>query len=169
MPFEDATKEVVRETLLDARARDIIQLIRVLVSQVGKDKAKELIKKARWEDWFQRGKATAEKLGHPQDLDSYLKEYFGTQMANLPFLAKVDPSKFEEKTKTRAVCTSRDYCIGRAIAKLGDEMIREICKEAYCIHDIAWAEGFNPKINTKISKIFYNGDDCCQFVWEMKP
>jgi hypothetical protein len=135
---------------------------------VGKDKAKELIKEARWEDWYQRGKEAGEKLGFPSDLESYFNAYFGTEMPKLPFLARVDLSKCDEKTENRIVLSSRDFCIGRAIAKLGDQEIKEIGKEAYCIHDIAWAKGFNSKIACRITKIFYDGDDCCQFVWEIE-
>ena len=168
MPFEDATKDEVRETLLYARARDIIQLIRLLVSQVGKEKAKELIRKSRWEDHYNRGKEAAEEHGMAQDLEGYFNIYFGNEMPKLPFLSGKDLSKCDEKTENRIVLTVKDFCIGRAIAELGDDEIREIGKEAYCIHDIAWAKGFNPKINCTITKIYYDGHDRCQFLWEME-
>ena len=160
---EKITQEELIKKMLDMRARDIITFAKILVSQVGKEKAKDLIKKARWDAWNQRGEIVAEKAGNPQDLDSYIEEYFIKEMGLMPW---VPPTEWDEKTKTKAVTTYRIDCIGKSLAELGDEDIREIVREAYCVHDIAWAKGFNPNIKIEMTKTFCAGDDCCQFVIE---
>lgn len=64
----------VAELAGSIRANDIILLIKVIVSLVGKEKAIELITKARW-DWYRRaGAERAKQLGNPKDLDAYVKD-----------------------------------------------------------------------------------------------
>lgn len=164
MAFENITKEELVEKMIDARAADIVTFIKILVSQVGKNKAIELIKGTRWEAWSRKGMEAAREAGNPQDMSSYIDAYWVKAMKSIPW---VPPAEWDEKTESRAVTTVRSYCIGRAIAKLGDEMIKEIGEKAYCIHDIAWANGFNPNIKGTITRTFYDGDDCCQLVLEI--
>lgn len=162
--LESVTKQELIEMMMDIRARDIITLIKILVSQVGKERTKELIKKARWGAWYQRGKRVAENAGNPQNLDSYIESYWVREMNQMPW---VSPVEWDERTKNRAIATCTFYCIGKALAKLGDEVIKEIVREAYCVHDIAWASGFNSNIKIHLAKTYCQGDDCCQFVMEI--
>lgn len=165
MAFENITKEEIIQRMLDSRVSEVIMFMKLLISQVGKEKTKELIRNAKWESRYQQGKEAAENLGNPKDLESYIDAYWGDFMGN-----KISwvPLTWVEKTKDRAICRCTVNCTGEALAKSGDKDICEIGKEAYCIHDIAWAAGFNPDIKVDITKIFYDGDDCCEFVMEKK-
>jgi hypothetical protein len=166
MAFENMSKEELFHRMMELKVKDIIMLMNLLISEVGKEKTKELIKNIKWESRYIQGREAAEKLGNPQDLDSYIEEYWGNFMSSVvPWV----PVEWTERTKDRAVCRCTNNCTGQTIAKLGDKDICEIGKEAYCIHDIAWAAGFNPDIKVHISKIYYDGDDCCEFVMEYKP
>ena len=163
MAFENVTKEELIQGMTDARAKDIIMLIKLLVSQVGKERTKELIRKARWDLRYEAGRKAAEKLGNPRGLGSFLEAYFSQEQAiKVPWIQR----KWIEKSETRAVLHIMSHCIGKALAELGDEETREIGKEAYCVHDIAWAAGFNPEIKMNITKIPFDGYDYCEFVME---
>ncbi|MBI4186525.1 MAG: L-2-amino-thiazoline-4-carboxylic acid hydrolase [Chloroflexi bacterium] len=163
MASENFSQEELIERLLDIRARDIITLTKLLVSQVGKEKAKELIRKARWASWSAMGKKAAEREGHPEDLDGYIEAYFVKELGGMPW---VPPTVWDERTEHRAVTTYRAPCIGRSIAKFADEEMKEL-GIAYCVQDLAWAKGFNPDIKMKMTKTYCAGDDCCQFVIEL--
>jgi hypothetical protein len=158
----NTTQDIVRK-MLESRTAETIMFMKLLISQVGKEKTKELIKNTKWESRYAMGREAAERLGNPKDLDSYIDEYWGNYMGG-----KISwvPLQWVERTKDRAVCRCTINCTGEGLAKTGDKDICEIGKEAYCIHDIAWAAGFNPDIKVRISKIFYDGDDCCEFVME---
>jgi hypothetical protein len=165
MAFDNITKEELIEKKTDARARDIIMLLKILISQVGKEKAKELFKKARWETYYQRGREAARRAGNPKDLNSYIEKYYFEEVpATVPWIA---PLNWVERTSNKAIWRETSYCLGEALNKLGDDEIKEIGKEAFCVHDIAWAIGFNPDIKMHYSKIFYNGDNCCECVIEI--
>ena len=165
MVFENITKDELIQGMTDARAKDIIMLIKLLVSQVGKEKTKDLIRQAKWAPRYQSGREAAEKAGNPHDLDSYIDTYYGEEMpSKVPW---IEPVEWRGRTKNKAICQYTSYCVGKALSKLGDEEIREIAKEAYCTHDIAWAAGFNPNIKMQIKGIYYDGDDCCEFVHEV--
>lgn len=162
----DKLLDETREILTDLGARYIVALVKILVSQVGKEKAKELIRTFRYDPHVKKGKEVAESLGNPQDLESFLGEYFGKAMANVP---AVEPVVFSERSKNRAVCYVDWYCPGRSLAKFvgDDEELREVFKEAWCRHDIAFCKGFNPNIKMDITKIFFDGDDRCEFTMEL--
>lgn len=162
----DALYEETRQVLSDSGARYIVELVRILASQVGKQKTIELIKAFRYEPHVIRGRESAEKLGKPRDLSTFLEEYFTKAMAAIPV---VEPVKFTERRENRAVCYVDWYCPGKALARFvgEDKELQEIFKEAWCRHDVAFCEGFNPDIKMSITKIFYDGDDRCEFTMEL--
>lgn len=164
MSLDSVTKQEIVQCLNDVRAQDWIQLLKLLVAQVGKEKTKEILRKARWDAFYKVGREAAERLGHPRDLDSFVEEYFVKHMSTRPWVTL----HWIERTKDRLVIRVTENCTGQAFAKWGDEEVREIAKEAFCIHDIAWAAGFNPDITIRINKIFYDGDDYCEFIIELK-
>jgi hypothetical protein len=161
------TKEEVKaltERMAEGKARDIIMLTKILISELGKEKTIALMKKARWEIYSKRGKQAAEKMGHPEDLGSFAEAYWGEEMKSVKWK---EASKFEEKTQNRIVINSTTTCPGKALAKVADKELWNVFREGYCIHDIAWTNGFNPKIKVKITNIFFDGDDHCRIVWEL--
>ena len=43
----------------------------------------------------------------------------------------------------------------------------EFLAENYCVHDIAWANGFNPDMKFEMTKNFLLGDEYCEFTMEV--
>ena len=165
----DLTKEEVQEIIereADGKARDTVMLTEILISQVGKEKTKELVKKVRTDYFHNLGREAAEKLGNPPDLDSFA-EAFLSWMKTIKWVPLPDTI---ERTPKRLVLRATNYCPGTALVKAaaGDEGLLEVFGESYCIHDIAFAEGFNPRIKTRINKTYFRGDDYCEIVWELQ-
>lgn len=158
--MEKLTRNELAERSFDLRAEDIIIYSRILLEQVGKEKAIELVKKARWDARYGRGKETAEKLGNPKDIDTFHNERMKA-MERIPFVA---PSEIVEKTKTRIVTRARKCFLSDAILRRNVEKdVLDVVK-AYCNHDEGYAGGWGMKC-TK-TKFLMNKDDCCEFVWE---
>jgi hypothetical protein len=167
-----ATKEELVASSENARVRDILLLAKVLISQVGKEEARRLIGKAQYDMYYQMGREAAERLGNPQELDSFVEEYFVRQMGKRVL---VPPTVFVERTKTRCVCRTPSCVLADAFMKIahdpsqlarfgGDAL--EVAK-ARCDHDAGWANGFNPKMKFKRTKFLLHSDDCCEFVAEL--
>lgn len=163
--MESLSKEQLVEGLMLMRARDIFTLVRLLVSQVGKEKAKQLIEEVQYAAAYQRGKAAAEKAGYPTDVDGYIE-------ANSSFMRKIPasiPSVVVERTKKRFVSRNIRCLPAEALLKVGaeDPETLEVVKYI-CPHDTAWAHGFNPKMKFERTKFLLDGDDCCEFVTEVE-
>ena len=71
--LESVSREELVEGLMAMRARDIITIVRLLVSQVGKEKAKKFIEEAQYSISYKRGKEAAQKAGNPKDIDGYIE------------------------------------------------------------------------------------------------
>jgi len=147
-------------------AKDIILLAQSLISAFGKDEAAKLIKNARYEIAYKEGRKAAEKLGNPKDLDSYAEEYFLKSPRPVPVW--VAQGEFLYRTRTKAIRQTSNYCFeAEAFKRFADKEMLEFLAENYCIHDGAWARGFNPDIKFKMTKHFLRGDDCCEFTFEL--
>lgn len=167
-----ATKEELVATSQDTRVRDILLVTKTLVSQVGKEEARKLIGKAQYDIYYKLGREAAERLGNPQDLDSYIEEYWVKFLDRRPL---VPPTAFVERTKNRAVCRTTSCVLYDAWRKIaGDPNMRaRYGKDTFeaakgrCDHDLAWANGFNSNIKLERTNFFLDGDDCCEFVVEL--
>ena len=136
----------------------------ILVSQVGKEKAKELIEKATYSRFYKLGRELAKKAGNPQDIDGYIEAILIEQLGSMP---EVPPVEIVERTKNRVIFAARDCFIAEAFAEVGEPEILEVAKYR-CCHDRATANGFNPKMKFEMAKFLLNGDDCCEFVAELE-
>lgn len=150
-----------------SQARDIVLFSQVLVSEVGREKAAELVRKVRYDYYYKLGRAAAEKLDNPEDLDSLLNAYFLKTPSPMPVW--VPCGQFTYRAENKAIYRSSNYCFEAEAFKRQevDEDMLEFLARNYCIHDLAWAEGFNPKIKFEIPKHFLLGDNCCEFALEI--
>jgi hypothetical protein len=165
------------ELCYDYYVKDIILFANVLISEFGKEKAGKIISEARHKGPFEEGKKTAAKLGNPKNIDSYIDNYFlrptperieeyWAKSTKAPFW--VAPTHFAYRTNNKAVVRTSDYCFkAMAIKRFADEEMCKFLGDYYCIHDVAWANGFNPEMKYKITKNFLWGDDCCEFTFEV--
>jgi len=154
----------VVEELSSSRAKTMLLFTRILIDQVGKEKAKELIRKARYDAWYEMGRKAAEALGNPKDIDSYINEYVYKFMSpgKKPY---VPPQQLERVSDKKAIFRTRYCFLAKELLKERDKETLEVVK-AYCCHDIAWANGFNPEMKFELTKFFLDGDDCCEFTFE---
>jgi len=162
--MDSVGSEKLAESIFDLRARSIFILVKVIISLVGKEKAKELIEEAQYSNFYKRGKEAAEKVGNPTDVDSFLELKGGGLLGNLPFLT---PPEIVEKTKNRLVTTCTRCLEAESLLKVGagDPETLEVAKYC-CPHDTAWANGFFPNMKFQRTKFLLDGDDCCEFVAE---
>ena len=154
----------VVEELSASRAKTLLLFTRILIDQVGKEKATELIRKARYDAWYEMGQKAAEALANPRDIDSYINEYIYKFMAPGK-KAYVPPQELERVSDKKAIFRTRCCFLAEALLRYGDKETLEVVK-AYCCHDIAWANGFNPEMKFEMTKFFLDGDDCCEFAFE---
>ncbi|GAI19374.1 unnamed protein product, partial [marine sediment metagenome] len=134
------------------------------ISLVGEEEAGKLIKKARYDDYYERGRALAEKLGNPKDLDSYVENVFIKSKSPV----WVAPGYFAYRTKNKAVYRTSNWCFkAESLKKFVDKEMLEFLAEYYCVHDGALANGFNPDMKWEMTKNFLRGDDCCEFTFEV--
>jgi hypothetical protein len=166
--LRDADPVKLCEELSTSRAQDILLMARILIDQVGLEKAKELVYKARYDSAYKKGRKAAEAKGNPKDIDSIVDWYFLKQAAtkDKPYVLK--GKGFEVKTETKFVSEPLAICyLGEALVKYGDPETVQVA-EARCCHDIAALNGFNPDIKVEWTKSYFHGDGCCQFALEKK-
>ena len=163
--LDSVSKEALVEGLLASRARDLFTLVRILVSQVGKEKAKELIEEAVGDASYKSGKEAAEKAGNPTDIDGYIE---ANTINLLGKIAAACTPEIVERTKKRYVFRCTKCYPAEAFLKVGagDPETLEVVKYC-CPHDTAWAHGFNPNMKFERTKFLLDGDDCCEFVVEV--
>jgi len=163
--LERVTRTELMERSFGLRVEDIVMFSKILLEQLGKEKAIELIKKARWGLRYDQGKEAAAKLGNPKDLDTFIEEYFIKKMDGLPF---VPPIELRERTKNRVIAGAPVCFLSEAILKRNlDKDLLDVVK-AYCIHDEAWAAGWNPDMKVEKVKFLMDGDDSCDFLCEVE-
>jgi len=163
--LDSVNKEALVKGLLAGKARDLFRLVKVLVSQVGKEKAKELIEEAVSSDAYKRGREAAEKAGNPKDIGGYIEVNNVNFLGNMPMAPLCE---VVERTKNRYVFRNKNCYHAEAVLKVGagDPEALEVIK-CFCSHDTPWARGFNPNMKFKRTKFVLDGDDCCEFVVEV--
>ena len=67
-PFD---KVGIYESGMNGNMRNVFFLVRLLMDQVGKEKAKELITQAKYHQAHKWGSMVAEKLGHPKSIAAF--------------------------------------------------------------------------------------------------
>ena len=152
-----------------------IQGAKALLSVVGKEKAKEAIKKAVYDFAYMGAKAAAKERGNPKDLKSYL-EFQHEAMGKFPF---IPPARVLEETKTK-LHGGVGYCpfanAVRAMAEQLPEYVTPDVLEVVCARcetlDSGRVEGFNPDMKMTRTH-FMLGDfvgeprsDACYFEFE---
>jgi len=165
------------ELVYDYWVRDIIVFANTLIDTFGEEKAGETIRKARYKEPYEEGKRAAEKLGHPKDIDAYIDNYFMRKAPSsmeeyfasstkAPFW--VAPGQFPYRTECKAVFRTSGYCFkAEAIKRFADKEIRRFLGDYYCVHDAAWANGFNPDMRIEMTKNFLWDDACCEWTFEI--
>ena len=163
--MERMTRMELMEHVFATLAETVIIYSRILLEHLGKEKAIELVKKARWDARYGRGREAAEKLGSPKDIDTFIEEYFVKAMDRLPF---VPPAEIRGRAKDRVVAGVSKCFLAEAVQKHNlDRDILDVVK-AYCNHDEGWAAGWNPDMKFEKVKFLLNGDDSCDFLCEVK-
>ena len=163
--LERFSREKIVEFIVGIRARDTFKFTQILISQFGKEKAWKLIEESIYSAYYKRGRETAEKMGNPPDLDTYLDVYVVKAVADIPH---APPCIIWEKTKNKAVWGVTRCSFAEALLKLGEEDPETLdVAKARCAHDVAWAMGFNPKMKCKRTQFLLDGDDRCEFTCEI--
>jgi hypothetical protein len=163
--MEGMTRMELMEHAFASLAETVIIYSKILLEHLGKEKAIDLVKKARWDARYGRGRETAESLENPKDLSAFLEAYFVKAMDRLPF---VPQAEIREHTKDRVVVGVSKCFLAEAIQKhnLSEDLLDVV--KAYCNHDEGWAAGWNPDMKFKKVKFLLNGDDRCDFLCEVK-
>lgn len=164
--LEEKMEELPRKELVEfsykLRAEDIVMYSKILLEQLGKEKAIELVKKARWDARYGIGREAAEKLGNPKDVDTFHNERMKF-MDKIPF---VPPSEIVERTKNRIVSrTTKCFLSDAILSRKLDGDLMDVVK-AYCNHEEGLAGAWGMKCTKQ--KFFLNGDNCCEFMWEVE-
>jgi predicted hydrocarbon binding protein len=165
--LEDFSREELLEMAFGGMmgAESLVMAFGLLISAIGKEEAKKLIKKARHNLVYRIGRSAGEKLENPKDLDSLLENFL---MKSPPWVG-LRPLVFSYRTEKKAVLRNEKFCfIAEAIKKHADKEMQEFFADCFCVHDQAWTNGFNPEIKFQQTKSFLKGDDCCEFVFEME-
>ena len=167
--LEEKLASVTRMELMQhafaSLAETVIIYSKILLEHLGKEKAVDVVKKARWDARYGRGRKTAEESGNPKDIDYFLESYFVKAMGLLPF---VPPAEIRERTKDKAVVGVSQCFFAEAVRKHHlDRDVLDVVK-AYCNHDEGWAAGWNPDMKFEKVKFLLNGDDACDFLCEVK-
>ncbi len=177
--LDSISRETLVKSVMALRARDLFTVVKVLVSQVGKEKAEELLEEAQYAIFYKRGKDAAIRAGNPKDIDGYVK-------ANTLDLLSCIPSapipevieRTEKKYLFRCTkCSQAESLLGFGAGDSGGLVEASHCSEDQdslevvkymCPHDTAWAKGFNPDMKFARTKFFLDGDDYCEFVAEVE-
>ncbi len=157
--MERFSREEIIEFEASLRAKDMFRLAKILIEQLGREKAKEIYEREIYSIYNKQGREAAEKLGNPSDLDTYLNVWAVEAMASIP---AVQPPIITERTENMVRWGVTHCYYGDAYRKIGDPVTFEVIKSR-CCHDIAWTHGFNPKIRIERTKFLLDGDDMCEW------
>ena len=163
--MESMTRKELMEHVFATLAETVIIYSKILLEHLGKEKAIDIVEKARWDARYGRGREAAEKMGNPKDIDTFLESYFGKAMDRLPF---VPQAEVREHTKDGVVVGVSKCFLAEALQKhnLSGELLDVV--KAYCNHDEGWAAGWNPDMKFEKVKFLMNGDDACDFLCEVR-
>jgi hypothetical protein len=163
--MESMTRMELMKHVFATLAETVIIYSKILLEHLGKEKAIDLVKKARWEARYGRGRETAESLGNPKDLCAFLESYFGKAMDRLPFVPQAEIRKY---TNDGVIVGVSKCFLAEAVQKhnLGEDLLDVV--KAYCNHDEGWAAGWNPDMRFQKVKFLLNGDDACDFLCEVR-
>jgi len=165
-PLDAFSREEILEMAFDGMIgnKSLIMFSKLLIDAVGKEEAGKLVEKTRYEEMYVMGRAMAERLGNPQDLDSLLEAF---KYKSAPWVG-LGPLYYAYRTEKKATLRTSNFCFeAEAIKKVADKEMREWFARYFCIHDRAWSIGFNPKLRFKQTKSLLIGDDYCEFVFEL--
>ena len=161
--LDRGTRTELVERIYIRKVEAIILYSKMLLEQVGKEKAIELVRNAKIASRSQDGRRRAEEMGNPKDLDTYLKEYEKV-VEKIPYSPDM---KILERGEKRAVWSIPKCFLAEAILiKNPDKDVLDVVK-AFCVHDQAWAIGFNPDIKIRRVKYLVEGDDSCDYLCEI--
>jgi len=162
--LERGTRYDMVEFLHDVRAEDLCIYSKILLEQLGKEKAIGLVKKARWDARYEMGRKTAEDLGHPKDMETFVEAYD----KRLDSIFYIPPVENRLIAKNKAIMKFSMCFLGEAILRRKpDKDLLDVLK-AYCNHDEGWAGGWNPDMKCEKIKYILDGDDSCDFLFEVE-
>ena len=154
-----------------AGGRHQLIFAKILLEQLGKEKAKEVIRKTYYDINYKRGVQAAKERGNPEDIDSFVEWYCFGCLQVVPQIPPIELRKITEKRYiyTCPKCTFYDAVqeIRKTVPELADPDIQEVMSQR-CEHDIALANGFNPKMKSIRTKFFFDGDGACEFDFEVE-
>jgi len=157
------SRRKLAELSMDAAVRNVALYSQILLEQLGKEAAMEVIYKKRFDDSYKVGRRNAEQLGNPKDIAT-LAEH-GDKGYDMPL---VPPIEVIELTETRYHFRNEGCLMGEAILRLNlDPDLLDLVK-LWCTHDFGRMAGWNPDIAFQRPKFMLDGDDCCEFLCELK-
>ena len=160
--LESVSRRELADLGMDASARNIATYSQMLLDELGKERAMEVIKKKRFDDYYKIGKMNAEKAG--KEKAKKLATLAEPPTFDSPF---VIPREILELTETSYRTRTTGCLIGKAILRLNlDQDLLDLVK-LWCEHDFGMIEGWNPDINFRRTKFLMDGDDCCEFEFEL--
>jgi len=161
--LESVSRKKLAELAMDSSARNIAVYSQMLMDELGKERAMEVIYKKRFDDSFKIGKRNAERAGKEKTED--LASLSESESFDNPFVV---PHEVVELTETRYVSTTKGCLIGEAILRLNlDKDLLDLVK-LWCTHDFGRLAGWNPKIKLTKPRFLLDGDDLCEFVHELE-
>jgi hypothetical protein len=177
--LDAVSRETLVKSVMGLRARDLFTVVKVLVSQVGKEKAKELLEEAQYATFHQRGKDAAVRAGNPKDIDGYVKANTLDLLGCIPSAPIPEViERTEKKYLFRCTkCSQAESLLSFGAGDSGGLVEASHCSEDQetlevvkymCPHDTAWAKGFNPDMKFARTKFFLDGNDYCEFLAEVE-
>ncbi|MBW2609319.1 MAG: hypothetical protein JRC68_03120, partial [Deltaproteobacteria bacterium] len=107
------SRRKLAELAMDASARNVAAYSQMLLDELGKERAMEVIYKKRFDDSFKIGKRNGERLGEKTKELATLAEH-GSKSFNQPF---VTPNEVVELSETRYVTRTKGCLMGEAILR----------------------------------------------------
>ena len=161
--LESVSRRELADLGMDASARNIATYSQMLLDELGKERAMDVIYKQRYDFFYAIARKSAEAQGNPKDFKTLAER--SKDSFDRPFVV---PSEIVELTETRYRFRSKGCLIGNAILKLNlDQDLLDVVK-LWFTHDFGHFKGWNPDMKFDRLKFILDGDDCCEFVCEME-
>jgi len=78
------------------------------------------------------------------------------------------PTEIVEQTETMQLRRTKGCLMGKAVLRLNlDKDLLDLVK-LWCTHDFGRLEGWNPDIKFTRTKFIMDGDEYCEFLYEME-
>jgi len=153
-------QNITLQDYFNLRFADAAKYAKLLIEELGEEKAYEILDKNALEEGKENGKEfmiNRNQLTSKDDLSDFFHDLYSE-----PFWDKCLEIEYPEETEDGFKVNVKKCIWAYTFSKLGAS---DFGFHTMCMGDYGIAKGLSPHVTLKRSKTLMQGDDCCDFAW----